>query len=316
MKASFEEIVGHASRLLVFERCEFAFLSHWHYHSEFELTLILDSQGQRLVGDCIQGYGPGDLVLIGPNLPHTWRSTSSDPKRQLHRAVVTQFRGDFLGDRLHQARELHEVAQLLLRARRGIAFGNTPIGRTVAKYLADLPTLSPARQLVTLLSALVDLAEERQGAVLASSGPQSFPRTASKRRIDNIYQYLDQHFNEDVDFARLSSQVHMDQASLCRFFKRTTGRTMTEYINELRIAEATKCLIETDESLIDICYRVGFGNYAHFNRQFKRIKGCNPALLRKEFSLHGASGWSSMEQLKKGLHEGRSPAGITGCAPS
>jgi transcriptional regulator GlxA family with amidase domain len=95
---------------------------------------------------------------------------------------------------------------------------------------------------------------------------------------------LNEHFEEEIEFAKLSGRFRMGQASLCRFFKRATGRTMTAYVNELRVGAAAQLLISTDESVLEIAFRVGFGNYSNFNRQFKRIKGFGPMTLRKQFS--------------------------------
>lgn len=292
MKACFEKVFTGQSLLFVFERCDPSFPLNWHYHPEFELTLIIDSRGQRLVGDSIENYGPGDLVLLGPNLPHSWRSFLTESETECHRAVVAQFREGFLGDWLFEMPEFRDVALLLNRAIRGLSFGNTTVGKKVARYFAELPAMPSAKQHVTLLSALVDLATDREYRRLSSGGPQPAPRIAHSYRIEAICDYLERHHRQDVDFADLSTRFSIDQASLCRLFKRATGRTMTEYVNELRVAEAAQLLIDTEESLIDICFQVGFGNYAHFSRQFKRVKGCNPQKLRKLF-LKASGSWQA-----------------------
>jgi AraC-like DNA-binding protein len=284
MKASFEKVaVESSSSFFVFERRDPGFPFNWHYHPEFELTLIVDSRGQRLVGDSVEEYGPGDLVLLGPDLPHSWRSFSTGSENEHHLAVVAQFRQECFGEKFFHAPELHDVARLLSQAARGLAFGNTATGRRVASYLVEISGISPARRLVTLLSALVDLAAEKNCSGLSSGGPKPMPRPTASRRIDAICEYLETHHRQEVDFAALSSRFHMDQASLCRLFKRATGRTMTEYLNEIRVAAAAQLLVNTDESLIDICFQVGYGNYSHFSRQFKRLKGCNPQSLRRKF---------------------------------
>ena len=108
-------------------------------------------------------------------------------------------------------------------------------------------------------------------------------RVEDQKRIDKICLYLNQHFAQKVDFTELARQVHMDQASVCRFFKRATGRTMTTYVNELRVGAAAQLLMETDASILEIGFRVGFGTYSNFSRQFKRIKGYGPRSLRQHF---------------------------------
>jgi AraC-like DNA-binding protein len=284
MKPYFEKVASSASSVVAFERNDPEFPFYWHYHPEYELTLITDSHGQRLVGDGIADYGPGDLVLLGPNVPHSWRSVPVKADgANTHRAVVLQFRHDFLGEHFFKLREMAGVARLLRGSAKGLAFGHTQTGLQVTRSIAKLPSLSPAKRLATLLSVLVDLAAEGDAQVLSTLKVKPICRGADQQRIDTICRYLNEHFEEEIDFAELSRRLHIDQASLCRFFKRATGRTMTAYLNELRVGAAAQLLIDTDDSVLDIGFRVGFGNYSNFNRQFKRIKGYGPRTLRRQF---------------------------------
>jgi AraC-like DNA-binding protein len=284
MKPNFEKVASGASSVVAFERNDPEFPFYWHYHPEYELTLITDSHGQRLVGDGIADYGPGDLVLLGPNVPHSWRSVPvKADAAKTHRAVVLQFRQDFLGEHFFKLREMAGVARLLRGSAKGLAFGHTQTGQRVTRSIARLPSLSPAKRLATLLSVLVDLAAEQDARILSTLKVKPICRVADQQRIDAICRYLNEHFEEEIDFAELSRRLHIDQASLCRFFKRATGRTMTAYLNELRVGAAAQLLIDTDDSVLDIGFRVGFGNYSNFNRQFKRIKGFGPRTLRRQF---------------------------------
>jgi AraC-like DNA-binding protein len=284
MKPYFEKITAGPLAFAAYERRDPEFRFHWHYHPEFELTLILDSHGQRLVGDGFAEYGPGDLVLLGPNLPHSWRSGPvKTAKKEVHQAVVVQFREDFLGQELFRLSELKPIASLLARSASGLAFGHTGTGRTVASYLTKLPFLSPSKRLIGLLDALVDLAGEEDALALSSLKLRPTGRPEDQEKIDAICQYLNENFEEEVDFRGLSDRFNIAQPSLCRFFKRATGRTLTTYLNELRVGAAAQLLMHSDESILEICFSVGFGNYSNFNRQFKRIKGVGPRTLRRHF---------------------------------
>jgi AraC-like DNA-binding protein len=286
VKPYFEKIVSGQSSFLTYERRDPEFPFYWHYHPEYELTLILESNGQRLVGEGIADYGPGDLVLLGPNLPHSWRSGPVKSESvEVHRAVIVQFREDFLGPHFFDLKEMEAVAPLLRRSSNGLAFGHTKTGRKVSQYIAEIPSLSPARRLVMLLSVLDELSNENHAQVLSAMKVRPICRLADQQRIDTICLYLNDHFREGIDFSAFSDRFHMDQACLCRFFKRATGRTMTEYLNELRISAAAQLLVTTDKSIAEICFHVGFGNYSNFNRQFNRIKGLSPRSLRRRFSL-------------------------------
>lgn len=287
MKAQFEKVRSSSNSFVVFERSDPVFPFVWHYHPEFELTLIIDSCGQRFIGDGVSDYGPGDLVLIGPDLPHSWRSGPVGAPC-LHRAVVIQFRRDCLGATFFALEEMAAIARMLDRAANGLAFGHTRTGQQVALAMAEMPILPPERRLLRLLSILIDLAVESDALPLSTGQLRPICRFEDQQRIDLVCSNL--HFAEEIDYAQLARQVHMDLASLCRFFKRATGRTITAYVNELRVAAATKLLVETDLSILEIGFRVGFGNYSNFNRQFIKIKGLGPRDLRRQFGHPQSNG--------------------------
>jgi AraC-like DNA-binding protein len=288
MKPYLKKVTSDSSSVVSFgqEEAEFPF---WHYHPEYELTLMIDTYGKRLVGDGVADYGPGDLVLLGPNLPHSWCPTPKErDAARTGRCLVMQFRHDFLGEGFLKRREMSDVARLLRRSAQGLAFGHTRTAQRVREELMQVPALHPAKRVATLLSVLVDLAGESAARQLSTLKVKPVCRTADQQRLDAICRYLHECFQEEIDFEELAQHLHMDQASLCRFFKRATGRTMTTYVNELRVGAATALLLDTDESVLEIGFRVGFGNYSNFNRQFKRIKGFGPRSLRRQFlSLSG-----------------------------
>lgn len=284
MKPRFERVRPSPSSFVAFTRADPSFPFVWHYHPEYELTLIVDSYGQRFVGDAIADYAPGDLVLLGPNLPHTWRSgPAPSGVEETHRAIVVQFHPDFLGKQFFALQEMSSVSQLLDDASCGLGFGSTKTGRDVARKMAGMVSLPPPRQLVLLLSILVDLASEPSAQRLSTGNLKPVCRTEDEYRIQTVCSYFSAQFGDEIDYAQLAREVHMDLASLCRFFKRATGRTMTTYVNELRVAAAARLLRETSLTILEVSLQAGFGNYSNFNRQFKKIKGVGPRTLRREF---------------------------------
>jgi transcriptional regulator GlxA family with amidase domain len=136
---------------------------------------------------------------------------------------------------------------------------------------------------LTLLSILVDLAAEPAAERLSTGTIQPAYALEHQHRIEIVCDHLRSQFAEDIDYAYLAREVHMDLASLCRLFKRATGRTMTTYVNELRVSSAARLLQETELSLLEVGLRSGFKNYSNFNRQFKKLKGFGPRTLRREF---------------------------------
>lgn len=284
MKPKFERIRSSPSSFVAFTRADPSFPFVWHYHPEYELTLIVDGYGQRFVGDAISDYTPGDLVLLGPNLPHTWRSGPPPTGvKETHRAIIVQFGPDFLGKQFFALQEMSSVNELLGRASYGLAFGSTKTGREVARKMVGMVSLPPPRQLLLLLSILVDLAAEPGAQRLSTGNLKPVCRAEDQHRIQTICSYLSTHLTDEIDYAQLAREIHMDLASLCRFFKRATGRTMTTYVNELRVAAATRLLRETSLTILEVSLQAGFGNYSNFNRQFKNIKGVGPRALRQEF---------------------------------
>ncbi len=138
--------------------------------------------------------------------------------------------------------------------------------------------------LLLLISVLSELSAETEAEKLSTDRVRPTCRVEDERRVDSICRHLEQHFSEQIDFATLAKLLRMDRASLCRFFKRATGRTMTTYLNEYRVGAAAQLLVQTDATLLDIAFRVGFGNYSNFHRRFKQIKGYSPRVLRQQLA--------------------------------
>ena len=285
MKAHFEKVPASSSRsFYACERVDREFPFNWHYHPEVELTLIIDSAGQRFVGDRISDYGPLDLVLVGSNLPHTWRSGPLKfNARELHRAVVIQFREELLNHEFLSLEGMPPIGQLIKRAACGLGFQQTRAGVSVTPKIRELPFLSPGQRLLSLMSILLELAFEPDAAILSGrGGPQTF-RLEDQNRVNRICSYLNSHSAEKINFGKVARLANMNQAALCRFFKKATHRTLTEYVNETRVSGAAQLLIDTDLSLLEIALHVGFANYSNFCRQFRRLKGCSPRSLRHDF---------------------------------
>lgn len=283
MRAHFEKVAGEERVLHAFERVETSFPFYWHYHPEFELTYIIEGSGQRLVGDSSDEYGPGDLVLLGPNLPHSYRS---GPVKGLNRALVLQFRPELLGNIFISLPEMRSLRRFLNRATQGFAFvfaSESEKAVLHAKILA-LPARSNSAQILELLEILDILANTTIAYPLSRTHVLLPVKVEDQKRINKICQFLCEHYDREIDYAQLTKKLHMSQASICRFFRRATGRTMTEYVNGYRISIAAQLLKETDKSILEIAFEVGFGNYSHFNRQFQRRKGKTPRLFRATFS--------------------------------
>lgn len=252
-----------------FLRSEPSFRFGWHFHREFELTLITAGRGTRSVGTTIEAYDPGDLVLLGPDLPHTFVCSEADGPAA---AVVTQFRRDFLGTDFFALPQFREIDQLLDRAAGGLRFGPDDRVRT---RLARLPELDPGERTVELLAVLGHLSAVA-ATPITGSGLVVTPSPAARERIDRVCRHLQRTHTEPVDQAEIAALVHLSPTSFSHFFRRTMGRTLTDYVNRLRIETACGLLAATSLSVTQVAERSGFRNLSNFNRRFRAVTGHTP----------------------------------------
>jgi AraC-like DNA-binding protein len=284
MDPAFEKLIPPPGRSFrCFDRSSLDQPFKWHHHPEIEITLVVAGRGRRFVGDHIDNYDDGDLVLLGANLPHTWASEDFvGMAYDTHPAIVIQFHPGCLGERFFELPEMARIADLLERAKRGLFFsGETR--QKVARRMIEMTDQSGAPLLVGLLSVLDWLSEADDAVPLASEGYTPSLRGAAQSRLDVVCRHINEHFSEsELGPAQLAPLVDMGPPAFCRFFKRATGRTVTEYTNELRIGRACRLLVESDRSIMDICFDVGFQNVSNFNRRFRALKKMSPRQFRKQ----------------------------------
>lgn len=280
MKALFEDIESKKGNqaFLAYSFAIPSFVFKWHYHPEYELTLITQGSGKRLVGDSYQNYEAGDLVLLGPDLPHTWVSNASRKKKNVS-AVVIQFSEKFIQSFLH-FNEFKEVSQLLASAAHGLAFSS----RELANDITQLPEKSGVKKVTSLFLILQELTHQKPKK-LASDYFRAVRGTENEKRINIICQYLQKHAEEKIELDKVAALVHLSRSAFCKFFKRATGKTLSEYVNDLRIGNACELLIESDRPINEIAYQTGFDSLTYFNRIFIKKKKMTPRKFREEIKV-------------------------------
>lgn len=252
----------------------------WHHHPEYELTLTLNSRGQRFVGDAIGDYGDGDLVLVGPNLPHTWASRDRIDPAAPHRALVMWFHPDWAAPLVGLLAELRPVGDLLDRARRGLQF--SPEAADTVRPLIEAIFERPAAD---RLSGLIDVLRQ---LALAPATPLSSPRlvqapSGSRTRIDRVLDHIHVHYAEGISIPDLAEIAALSPSGLHRLFRRHIHQTITDYVMRLRIGEACALLSGTGRPIAHIAEEVGYDSLANFNRQFKALKAMTPRRYRARF---------------------------------
>jgi AraC-like DNA-binding protein len=244
----------------------------WGFHTQAELVLITAGTGRRLVGDSIEPYAAGDLVLLADGVPHTWVSASGSSHNQ---AVIAQFAPGWVW----AIPELAPVHDLLRAARRGLAFDDPPTDALTA--LTALGGLEPARRTLALLGLLLTLAGT--GRPLASAGFSPDLGATTRDRVDTICRFLQEAYPRPVTLAEIAATVHLSPAACSRLFSRAMGRTLTDYLDELRVDAARRLLIETDLPVGEVAARAGFANLSWFNRRFRHRTSLQPGRFRAQF---------------------------------
>lgn len=256
----------------------------WHYHREYELTLTLNSRGQRFAGDHVGPYDDGDLVLLGPNIPHTWASSAKVDASAPHVALVMWFRPEWIDTMVAGAAELAPVGPLLKAARRGISF-SADVAGAVRPSIEAMGGLPSPRRLFNLLDVLVTIARDPGMAMLTSPELQQSSFAASDRpRVERVLDHIHAHYRERMTIDALADLSALSTSGLHRMFRRHTRMTVFEYIAQLRIGRACQLLISTAQPVARIADDAGYDNLSHFNRQFRALKGITPREFRRRFN--------------------------------
>jgi AraC-like DNA-binding protein len=252
------------------------FASIWHFHPEIELKYVQHSRGLRFVGDSVEPFAAGELVLIGPNLPHVWLNDPSDPCRFGYaRAHIAQFREDFLGSAFDRAPEFAPIADLLRRSRQGLLFHGSE-ARAAGEAMGEAWRSKGLRRLGHILNALDRLAHITNARPLSSACYAPKLNQSDAARINLICRYVQENLTQEISRPVVAALLRMDENAFSRFFRQKMGHTFSGYVNQLRIARAIHLMRDESKSVSEACYSSGFNNISNFNRRFRDIKGMTP----------------------------------------
>jgi AraC-like DNA-binding protein len=285
MKPILVRVRDSLSASVEFDKTEYDyFYNPFHYHPEFELTLIVKSFGRRRIGDSIENFNEGDLVLVGSNLPHVWKNDPiffDDKANMKAQAICVKFLPDFAGKEFLDRREMARIKTVLEeKATQGIKLVGD-LRKKVEKIMFKLPELDETDRFIQLLQILNLIAKSNEYRLLAS---MSYRNTSLKnaQRINIVLDYIMEHYDEDLKLEKIAGLVNMNKNAFCRFFRKGTRKSLFTVINEVRIGKACQHLTETELNVLQICFACGFNNISNFNKSFKKSMKLSPLKYRKK----------------------------------
>lgn len=286
MKATYEHVdFGASCSVRVYNRRLPRIPFEWHHHPEYELTLTMNSQGKRFIGDSVTVYGDDDLVLVPPDLPHTWSSNRSIDTSEPQVAIVVWFDGSWVRRLADLCPEYAVLRNLLRRAACGLAF-QAGSGAKMRAQLDRLLSTNARDRLSAVLDILVWLSEVPAESL---ASPRAFEARVGATsgfepdQLNRVLALIDTQFAHPLSLATLAKAAGLSERTLTRHFTQHLGESVGEYIARVRIGHACRMLADTDMPVSVVASRSGFPNLANFNRRFKVMKGMTPGEYRQQF---------------------------------
>ncbi|MFA4868049.1 MAG: AraC family transcriptional regulator [Pedobacter sp.] len=259
-----------------------AFRAPYHFHAEYELTLILNGKGKRYIGNHMADFKAGDMVLVGANLPHCWKLV---PEKQPDAgAIVIQFSVDFMGDSFFDKPENAPIKSMFQKAANGIWFDQISFEQVYAAILA-MKQQDSFHILIDFLKILYQLTQSSKLVLLDKEPNVARLSLVDQKRINPVLAYLVENFRKQVSLNDAAALTNMTTNAFCKYFKKITRKTFMEMVIQYRLNYATQQLIETDKPVSDIAFNSGFTDVSHFYKVFKTKMGLSPLSYRKKFMI-------------------------------
>ena len=249
-----------------------------HFHPEYELNLVINSKGKRIIGDSILEYESPDLVFIGPNTPHAWTGNNNHDNSHV---ITIQFDGNVLNEKMLSKNFALPLKNLLEKAKRGILFQQDDI-KDVNKRIETLSEIQGFDAFISLLSILYDLSTSRNQTLLASQGYVGQFDLNQSQRISKVIAYIQENLLNDIKIKQVADLVNMSETAFSHFFKKRTQRSFSDYLTDMRVSYAARLILETDRNISEVCFMSGFNNLSNFNRTFKSRYMCTPGEMRSQ----------------------------------
>jgi AraC-like DNA-binding protein/mannose-6-phosphate isomerase-like protein (cupin superfamily) len=257
----------------------------WHFHREYEIIYFAEGDGERFVADNLESIHPGDIILMGSDVPHYMRSAekyyAGDTTLRI-KGTIIQFAHDYMSHAIGNYTDLKHIKSFLETAKRGIHFPY-PANAEIIESVTALPAHTGVERITNLLLLLNRMAHLKSKRILGSPHFSNYLAPFSDSRIEKILAHLNRHYTENLRLDDIASMVSMNTSAFCRFFKEKSGKPFTEYIQALRVGYACKLLIGSSLDVLQISVECGYNTPSHFNKIFKRNTGFTPSDYRKQF---------------------------------
>jgi AraC-like DNA-binding protein len=250
----------------------------WHIHPEVELVYVDKGKGKVHIGNHLSYFSNSQLLMLGANLPH---NGFSDRLTVRGSETIVQFKPDFLGETFLSIPEFKPIHALFERSKKGIKF-NAETKRKVGLKIQKLFELDGFYRINLFLEILNDLALSKDYVLLNADGYAFETNQQDNNKIDHIFKHINGNFERHIPLEEIADISNMTVPAFCRYFKKSTGKTFTKMVNEYRVVHATKLLSESNNSITDIAFEVGFNNFSHFNKLFNEITGKTASQYRSE----------------------------------
>jgi len=284
MKPVLEHLPKKTAESFVVEFFEFNYYPNpWHFHPEYELVLVTESVGKRFVGDRISSFMPGDLALIGPNLPHLYRNDDEYYRNPDLKAssIVVHFQESSFGDNFFLLPETAALQSLFSKTSRGLDIkGET--NRLVSEKMHELLTLKEFPRWVKLIEILNLLVSSDEYEYISGSGLKWTSEKESER-MGKVINFVMKNFNKDISLADVANIANMAENSFSRYFSQRARKPFVKYLTDVRLSHACKLLIDENSSIVEICFECGFNNLSNFNKQFKQSLKVSPSDYQKQY---------------------------------
>ncbi|RED19053.1 AraC family transcriptional regulator [Flavobacterium cutihirudinis] len=269
--------------LSVFSREESFFQSPFHSHPEFELVYILESHGKRIIGNSVESFEAGDMVFLGDDIPHVWLNDEIFYKginSLKAKAIVIYFSRDLFGNSFYELPEAQEVKKFFSQAIKGVSItGET--NAMIAKKMGKLLKKKGFEVVMGLIEILFLLSKSKDLKYINDNSYVPVNEDNKSDRLAEVFKYVKSNYKEEISLDEISKIANLTPTSFCRMFKAKTKKPFVEYLNEIRVANACKYLIETDLGISEIAYECGYKTASNFNKLFKKLIGTTPKEYRK-----------------------------------